>query len=293
MDWTSITSLATALGTIIAGITLISMYNLYRISKRDAYILNVRQIITRTRRSCHKLDQLLTYEISNEFVSIIIRSYDLELPLRDVFNKIKQDDLKKEDFEQYIKEYFPPITVPIHTPILEVYENLLEDLEQDVSFLQTEYPGLFRIIKSIQVYFSAVINNNKELIRDTELWAELLLGSFEDKNNYDNLDRYKNYIFHSLVIALMSKQEENDQPIIDDLIKLIDLTTDAYLATGTKRMYELSSLEKETKLQDILITKEITDDLREAEKALNYLFTNQQLLNYREYVVKIEQRIKT
>lgn len=291
MDWNLITAIATAIGTIVAAGMLVSGIRLYQVTKRDEYIARVRQVIAKSRAACYRMNNLMTYEITNEIVSSLVYSKDLELPLKEIYDKeFSNPQQTKSDFEKYLENEFKPITSAIHTPLLNTYEGIINDLETDSAFLQNDYPGLFRILKSIVTLFSNIIINHKSFVRDENVWKKILLLQFDDRLRFDSLDKLKTEIFHVLVVNLLKRLRDRDQPDIDDMLKMLDLTVDVYLSKDEERLFAVSRAERKIGLVPISDTKKITDDLKEAEKCQLLVLNQEQILTYRELMTRVIQR---
>ena len=83
-DWANI---STTLGVVISTITLWSAYQLYKLSKRDSYIKEIRNVLISYRYNSNSLNNLINYDISHELTHQVIYSSHLDR----VFNKIHAD----------------------------------------------------------------------------------------------------------------------------------------------------------------------------------------------------------
>lgn len=72
----------TACGTVVAAISIISAFMLYRIQKRDEYLSKVRTALQRLSNDMDELDSLLNFELAYELSSALIYSKSAEYCLK-------------------------------------------------------------------------------------------------------------------------------------------------------------------------------------------------------------------
>lgn len=72
----------TACGTVVAAISIISAFILYRIQKRDEYLSKVRNALQRLSNDMDELDSLLNFELAYELSSALIYSKSTEYCLK-------------------------------------------------------------------------------------------------------------------------------------------------------------------------------------------------------------------
>lgn len=290
MQWETVAQVATALGVLVAAASVASVYIMYRIGQREEYASALRLTIVSSRSICHRLNMLLDYELANELAGTVSYSRDFELTFLDAYNLWFSDD-KKEIEEEALQTLIGPITVPIQTPTVNAYEKDLLRIEQDMARYQRDFPALYRVLSGAAVVFRNILRNAKELVRneDTARFIFRYLAETE-QSAIDSVERLRFRYNFWLIVLGIRKTLDNDQADIDDILEMLDLVTDAYLALDDRGVAQASARERKVTLIPLASTTKISEDLREAEKALEYVLTAQQLRDYREKVVRFEQR---
>jgi hypothetical protein len=157
-----------------------------------------------------------------------------------------------------------------------------------VAFLQSDYPGLFRVVISIQTLFGNVVRNAKRQVRDDDTWKKLLPEVYGERDKLQSLEKVRIRLLHIFMAFILTTLKDKSQPNINDVLNILDLTVDAYLACTDKGLYALSRKEKGVQLVSMSETKTISDDLRQAEKCLSLLLRQDELLSYREHISRQE-----
>ena len=292
INWKAIPQATAVIGTIIAALSLMSGLYLYQAQQRDAYIAELRQFLTKTQSQIHHLDSLINYEITHEMVETVIYSRGMEVPLQRVYDLGFNQQASKKRLQSYLNEEFPDPTIPICSPLITAFESILADLEMTSSTYSFDYPGLYRVCKGTRTMIRNIHEHNKRIIRKKDLWALIVpLVAEEENDNIHSIDEFKFELTEYLVSLVLLKLK-GDQSDINDLISVVDMVFLAYLSEPTKELVSLRKKVRTQNLKPLNETETITEDLREAEKCLQFVLTQNQLLDYREVITRIEQRNK-
>lgn len=291
MDWNLASQVATALGTLIAAGSLGAGFQLYRISKRDEYVASLRKALADSRANCHRLRQLMAYDLANEIVNSVVYSPDVEVALDEIFERFfRLDSFDEAVWTEYSTEQFPVITTAIRSPAVEKYEEVLFATESTIAQYQVDYPGLFRVLRSTLTLFQNAITGNKELIRNEDMWRKIIKDALlPRRSSIGSVQKLKRELAEFLVGLSQKHMEATDKQVVS-LLSVIDLVTDAYLARSERNLIAISRKERKQVLIPMSKTETITQDLREAEKCLRLVLSQDDALNYRESVARIEAR---
>ena len=90
----------TACGTVVAAISIISAFMLYRIQKRDEYLSKVRNALQRLSNDMDELDSLLNFELAYELSSALIYSKSTEYCLKKIFEFCNSSINAKQELDQ-------------------------------------------------------------------------------------------------------------------------------------------------------------------------------------------------
>lgn len=287
----TIAQIATALGVGISTASILASYRLYQMSKRDEYVNRLRSSILLNQERCERLNSLINHELTNEIVNCVVYSRDLEQPLIDIMNKFfKSSSATENELKEYIKQKFPSISTPIHSPLVSSYDSLLSMISSELSVYQIDAPGFYRVMLSTRTLYRNIGDNIKRIIRDEDYWSGILVSIFNDLKDIKNLRELKFYLSTSFVGVIQNRYLSKTQKDINDLLTIVHMVSHAYLALSEERLVKISELEKRQDLLPVFSTKTIVDDLKQAEKCLNLLLDSDSLHKYWELVARFEER---
>ncbi len=289
MNLTDWANLSTAAGSLLSGISIFAGFYLYQKTKQDEFSSSVRKKLINIREACHDLNRLVTYELAHEVSETVVFSPSITYALNKLVNDIRDKDISDEELERYVKDNFPAVTPSVNSALIEKIENIISIVKSDIGELRITFPGLYRVVSPILSVLSIIVGHHKQITRNDDLWRKVLpeiLRKEKDKSVEDI-----QHILQRIFLAICHKRvTEHDQDDIDDLLSALDLTLDAYLEKSNKELADISRKERRVKFTPTSQTKRISDNLREAEKALGYVLTSEEEKTYRELVVKFEQR---
>ncbi|EKQ69895.1 hypothetical protein OsccyDRAFT_1545 [Leptolyngbyaceae cyanobacterium JSC-12] len=291
IDWNTIAQVATALGVGVATVSIYASYRLYQLTRRDEYVNNLRKSILLNQERCSRLNALINYELTNEMANCVVYAKDLEIPLNEIFvNFFNPPSSEKEvELTKHIEESFPSITVPIHSPLIEVYDSIMFDISSDLALYQIESPGFYRVMFSLRTLFTIIERQIKKILRDEDIWKKILVNLL-DRKDIQSFDKLR-YILTNVFIAVIQDQYlRATQKDIDNLLGISSIVSNAYLSLTEDKLVRFSKLEKQQNLIPTYGTETITADLQEADKCLRLLLNEEDLKKYRELVVRFDER---
>jgi hypothetical protein len=289
--WGTISQVATTIGAILAAGTLGAGFLLYRLNRRDDDIAALRMTIATSRANADRLRGLVGYELGDELVTAAVYSRSMLVPLKRILDTVFLGDGELTgDVKEQIHERLGVITVAIDSSIAREYEDTVRELLSDSARYQTSYPGLYRVLRSLAILYGNVLEMEKGVARDERAWANEISILLEDeRENITNLDQLKYHLSSRLIrgSAYLASEARKE---LGDLGEILDLVTDGYLAHDEASLVRLSRKERGETIKPLSNTKTITEDLREAEKALQHMLSRDELLKYREIVTRFDSR---
>ena len=292
MNWGLISQIATAVGAIISTVGIISLYLLYRMGKRDEYVKRIRQTLSKCRYNCERLNlmAMIRYEVFSEIANCIVYSENLTSRLHRIFNTyFATNNISKEDFAKKLETDFGPITVSIHTALLNEIDRMVNENKLNAEIIRKDYPCLYRILISVNIFFeNIIVGYIEKIVRNEELWKTNLLHFFEKRSEFRDVRSLQEKIF-DLFLYLAIKESEWEQRRTTILLEILNLTVNAYLELSDNKLYKTKDREKKLALRK---TEQISDDLREAEKGLKRVLSQNQIREYRKLVVEFEEQCR-
>lgn len=136
-----------------------------------------------------KTNQLVTFELSHELISIVLYSNEVSFIIEKVTTDFfQQEDKSVEDLKSFLEEYFPFLVTAFHTDLVEQYERLLSSVEYDISSYQSVYPGIYRVVIPSLHIFKQILKGNKTIVRREKVWRELIVAVFEKERDKATLN---------------------------------------------------------------------------------------------------------
>lgn len=291
IDWNTIAQVASALSVGVATVSIYASYRLYQITRRDEYVNNLRKSILLNQERCSRLNALINYELTNEMVNCVVYAKDLEIPLHEIFVSFFNPSStgKGEELGNHIKDTFPAITVPIHSPLIEAYDTILLDMSSDLALYQIESPGLYRVMFSLRTLFSNIKIRIKKLLRKENIWKEILVSLLDSMDIQDS-DKLKRTVTEIFIAMIQKQYLLETQKDIDNLLEISSIVSNAYLSLAEDKLIKFSKLEKRQSLIPTYKTDTISADLQEADKCLRLLLNEEDLRKYRELVIRFDER---
>lgn len=217
----------------------------------------------------------VSYELARELASTVVNAHDLQLPLRDLYGFSHPETGATPDEDEivkYLKENFPLVTVPLNTPLVRDYQAETTKVKADIAPYQKSYPGLFRVLSSNAQILSNVLRNEKEIARDDDLWRAVLPKIIHDTDRVRSFEHMKGLLGDVLTQAVMQHMQNSERQI-ELLNHMLDLVMDIYFDQSPKDLVKMSRRERSEKVVPVTRTERITEDLAEAKKCLQHVFT--------------------
>lgn len=134
------------------------------------------------------------------------------------------------------------------------------------------------------------INESKHIARDESIFIGVIQDFKIEKEIFESLDDFKERFYIGFMHIIGQKHQNNDQHDIKDVLRLLDLTTNAYMRLADRNLFRQIKKESKIKYLDFDKTESIFEDLIEAEKGLILIATNSEILKFRELSTKIKVR---
>ncbi|MHB8241920.1 MAG: hypothetical protein ACYDHN_08000 [Solirubrobacteraceae bacterium] len=289
--WETVAQIATTIGALAAAGTLGAGFLLYRLNRRDEDLAALRMTIAASRANVDRLRSMVGYELADELVTAAVYSRSMSVPLQNLFRQFfSNGGAAPDDRTKKIKEALGYITVAINSPIAHDFEDRTRAISSDAARYQTSYPGLYRVLRALAALYLNVLEMEKQVARDEETWTRMLDELVDDKSaEIHSLDDLL-YRLSSELIGGSTYLASEVRKELGDLGEILDLVADAYLVQDEASLVRLSRAERGEELTPVSRTKTITEDLREAEKALQHVLTKDDRLKYREIVTRFDNR---
>lgn len=286
-------NIITALGTIVAAISIICAFVLYRVQKRDEYLTKVRESLQILSNDINEMDAILNFELAYEMASNLIYTdpvrYSIE-SLMKICNEAIQD--KNHDKSEVIKKIENRLNIfgtSFTGPLVTKYTNLASEVKQASTVFYPDFKGLFRFAISSVSLMQNILMNYKKILLKEELIAKVIYENMvEDSTIWISAEQFKKELLDHLIFIAEISRKEHHQNDIDQLGTLVDLVYSRHIELSTR---EWNSLAKDSKKARLIPNKEcktITANLREAEKYFQAIFTNEDIVTYSSLVQKIE-----
>jgi hypothetical protein len=285
----SASDIATSIGALVAGVSLVAGFVLYGLNQRDAMAEQFWQALGAAKPTSQQLRQMVSYELASDLANAAIYSRDLAIPFQDLYAFAKPPSGKGPDraeISTYLDKFFPIITVPLATPLAHRFEDQVTALATGVAPHQETFPGAYRVANSMALLCAGILIKTKELVRDEVKWRDYLPDIVVDQRT-SSLGHLKWQTGESLTDAGMERLLPSKERV-ELLVQMIDITFDAYFRMTAKELKRVSRAEQKELVRSISETETIGDDLREAAKCLHHVFGAKEMEKFRGLLAKYE-----
>lgn len=288
----TISGLGSALGAIASLLVFFSTYELYRRSRNDEKATLTRSAITRVRTNLKKVNKLLTTELLHELAYSMIFSHDLENILIQFYDKILDPNESEEKIKMYIESKVL-FTFPLHTPMTNKIESLLDSIESDSVLFQQDLPAFFRFNHVFRSYYLNYLRAIKKLLSMDITWIQIIqLELRESDKEYTDFNGFKYRIAKILTYISGKNILENWQPEIDIMLRINDQITDKYLSLSNDKMIDIIKKESRIKLKSPQELKTLTDILKEFETGIAALLNTEERLLLKEHLTELSLKLR-
>ena len=157
-------NIITASGTIVTTISIVSMFILYKIEKRDEYVAKVRVALQTLQNNMEELNQLLDYELAYELVYALLYAESSQLCIKKLYkisNNSISEKIDKGTAVESIKTTLGVFGVSFRCDLAIRYNGLISELKKQSIIFYPQYEGLFRfskacttLMRNVFVYYS-------------------------------------------------------------------------------------------------------------------------------------------
>lgn len=290
---TSIWDIISALGTIVAALSVICAFILYRIQKRDEYLTKIRESLQTLSYNISELNSILNFELAYEMAYSLVYTepvqYTIEGLLRICNDAINDKNHNKDNVIKNIESTLMIFGTSFTGAIITKYSDLISETKQASTIFNPNYKGLFRFSKSSVTLMRRILINYKNLILDEELLSELIYNHMIDgSNEWKCTAQFKKELLDHLISIMEISRKNHHQNDVNNLIALVDLVYSRHIELSTKEWNELAKASKKVNLTPYEQTKTVIDDFREAGKCFNSIFSHDDIVQYSSLVQKIE-----
>lgn len=284
--------IVTALGTVVAAVSVIAAFILYKIQKRDEHLTRVRDSLQRLSNNMEELDSILNFELAFELASLLVYSDFTQYRLRNVFsicNEAINTNKKDEAVCHRIEEALGVFGVSFQDTLMNKYTALITEIKQASTVFYPNYKGLFRFSKACTMLMKNVFSNYKRILLDEEIIAKLVYGEVtKRKAPWDSYEQFQSALLDDLISLIEMGRIKHSQKDVDCLRKLVDIVYSSHIELTAKEWHNLSKNGRNIVLQPSETISTVTGELREAEKCFRTVIDHDSSMKYSALVQTIE-----
>ena len=282
----------TALGTVVAAISIISAFVLYRFQKRDEHLARVRESLQLLSNGINELDSMLNYELAYELCSALVYSKASNYAICKIYeicNVAIENDRDAEDTKTKIHDALGVFGVSFQDTIAEKYTDLISSITQASTVFYPDYKGLFRFSKACTMLMRNVFNNLKQQLLDEDLLTRIIYAYLvEDRAKWESCEQFAKKLPDCLITIIELGRIQHSQKDIDCLVELLEIVYSRHIELSAKEWFALAKVNKSVQLQPYSSIKTVTGELREAEKCFRTVLGHDESMRYAALVQTIE-----
>lgn len=262
-------------------------YFSYRRQRREDRATAIRELLIKYDNNCNVLNHLLTFDVVHEIVSCVIYSDIIHRNLQRMNHMLTQKDVSFNEFDRERFSWPWPITIPLHSQLIDDYEVTLRKNQEICATLGTQLPSLYKVFLCVHNIFWSILAETKEFVRDENIFGQMWLDTASHTGSDINLQ--KDEIFNLMIDSIL-RGYGVEQKNIDDAIALLKLVNQSFLKLDNKKLERQRKLEQKMTWGRYGSKSSIFEEFQETEKALEKIMTPEELLKFRELYTKIQVR---
>lgn len=282
----------TACGTVVAAISIISAFVLYKLQKRDEHLAKVRESLQLLSNGINELDSMLNFELAHELSSSLVYSESSRYCIRRIYEiaNIAIDNQQDESATQKsIRETLGVFGISFQETLANKYANLISSIKQASTIFYPDYKGLFRFSKACTTLMRNVFLNYKKVLLDEDLITKLIYQEMiKGHCKWESCEQFEKELTDRLISVIELSRIKHSQNDVDCLVKLLELVYSRHIELSAKEWRKLARANKKIQLLPYDSITTVTGDLREAEKCFRTIMDRDDSMNYSALVQTIE-----
>lgn len=282
----------TALGTVVAALSVICLFILHRIEKRDEYLSKVRSVLQMLQNNMKELNELLNYELAYEMVYALLYTQS-SLPcihkLYEICNNCIEGQTNEEESVHLIRSTLGVFGVSFQCELAIRYNDLISELKKQSVVFYPKYQGLFRFSKACVTLMKNVFLNYKKMLLDEDFLTNIIYNTMiHDKEQWQCYEDFQKELMDNLISIIEVSRVKHTQKDVDNLMELINIVYSIHIELSDGEWKRLEQKNRKTQSKPYKEVATITGDLREAEKYFRIIMSRDRSNEYTSLVQKIE-----
>ena len=287
----------TALGTVVAAVSIISMFVLHRMERREEYLSKVRSVLQMLQNNMEELNGLLDYELAFELVYTLLyaeSSQSCIQKLYEICNSSIAGKSDKETASNSIRSTLGVFGVSFQCNLAVRYNELISELKKQSVIFYPQYQGLFRFTKACTMLMKNIFENYKKILLNEKYLTEIIYSAMvNNQNEWRPYEDFQKELMDNLISFLEIRRVEHSQKDVDNLLRLINIVYSIHIELSDRGWRRLAQESRKTQSKPYEEVDTITGELREAEKYFRTIMNRDRSNEYTSLVQKIEDRNDT
>lgn len=289
-------SIITACGTVVAAISIVSAFVLYKMQKKDEHLKRVREALQLLSNGINELDSMMNFELAYELSSSLVYSdpscYCIEELCR-LSNDAIRNHVNEDAATKSIRKTLGVLGVSFQGSLANKFTNLISSIEQSSTIFYPDYKGLFRFSKACTALMRNVFQNYKKILLDEDIIAKLIYTEMTSGHTeWDSCGAFKKELTDNLISIIEVSRIKHSQKDVDCLVELLELVYSRHIELSAKEWCKLARVNKQIQLLPYGSVSTVTGDLREAEKCFRTILNHDDTMKYLALVQTIENSNK-
>ena len=282
----------TALGTVVAAISIVTAFILYKTQKRDEYLGTVRSALQYLQNGMDELNSLLNYELAYELASSAVFSIETQSCWKNIYiicNSAISESKNKDEVKESIRKSLGFFAISFQTKLVIEYNKIISEIMQKSTVFHPEYQGLYRLSRACSYLMRNVLTSYKAAVTNEKLLSDLIYNQIiEKKLQIESYDDFQKELLDHYISILETIRRKHDQRDIDCLIQIVEMVYNAHILLSSQELHEVALKTKKLQLKNSRDISTITAELREAEKCFRQIMSRDDSMIYASLVRSIE-----
>ncbi len=253
-------NIAQIVAAVLAGLSITGAYALYRIGHRDRAMAVFKADIARLRADFHAIQDTIGGDFADEIVNAVVRSEHMQSFFRHVYDSDFVSG-QSDDISEAVRKHLSYVPTALRSPLLAEFRKAVSSLAGTAGIYSTEFPLLVRFV----VIAKRFLNNfYDELFKDAtsvDIWQIIVTGLYAKRTSIPTCDALVRDSFMLCAVRVQDQVNTVAKPAVLQLVHIVDVLADHYLACTSKELERLSKAEMATKIRPFSEVSVLTDSL--------------------------------
>lgn len=268
----------TAFGTVIAAISVVAVFVLYRIQKTDEDIARMKQSIQILYNQADSIKLQCNMELFSELVNTAVYSDIMTNRVKNLFayiNRCRKEEIGHDEACTNIQEMLSIWIIPFQGPLSVQYEETVEEIRENALVFYPSYVGLYRFARASARLFRNIIITYKTIVLDERIIAENVFSIFilGKEGELGDFEDFRDEL-RDMILGLLDIQRQwCSQDDMDEMLAIINIVYESHIKSSKKEWKQMKRDSRKIKMKSSNEIDTIPEEILETKRCFERIMS--------------------